>query len=460
MGLATLKSPDPADAVAQVAAARRERMLRVHRRRLRREDLEDCYSQATLELIARSRRAPFESREHITNALDQKFASRIEDRRRAISGRSGIEAALARAVSVETREHAGSEVEDPTASVERQVLARAEVHRVRELAEELTADMKLVLACQVSLGMGAQEFCRRFGWSSEKYRKVAQRARLRLRRLLVEYELGERCARLEPDLIAMSAGTAGDEQIARAKAHIANCRACARIVRGLDRSARDVAALLPAPVLGGGGFAWAASVLRRVAGFARHPLAADACGGSAQAGVAGMAGAPALGVGAVKAALAALCIAGAAGGYAACAHLGVVPPLSFWSSPGHTVAPRVAPRRAAPRRPAARKTAVSAAAASHSTVVASAGAVTRRMSDAAQVRLEFSSPPARSSSSGKTTVRSVRVSASAAAVLGGTTHPSSYGITAAAAAASSASPPAVQSAANARQTASEFGFER
>ena len=34
--------------------------------------------------------------------------------------------------------------------------------------------------------MSADEFCRTFGWSQEKHRKVAQRARARLRRLLAE----------------------------------------------------------------------------------------------------------------------------------------------------------------------------------------------------------------------------------------------------------------------------------
>jgi hypothetical protein len=38
--------------VALVASARRGLLLRVHRHRLRPEDLEDCHSQATLELIA------------------------------------------------------------------------------------------------------------------------------------------------------------------------------------------------------------------------------------------------------------------------------------------------------------------------------------------------------------------------------------------------------------------------
>jgi hypothetical protein len=48
---------DPADVVARVAAAKRAVLLRAHRRRLGFEDLEDCYSQATLELIARGDRS-------------------------------------------------------------------------------------------------------------------------------------------------------------------------------------------------------------------------------------------------------------------------------------------------------------------------------------------------------------------------------------------------------------------
>ena len=38
-----------------MAQARRELLLRAHRHRLRKEDLEDCYSQATLELLAQAR---------------------------------------------------------------------------------------------------------------------------------------------------------------------------------------------------------------------------------------------------------------------------------------------------------------------------------------------------------------------------------------------------------------------
>jgi hypothetical protein len=43
---------DPAQELALVARAKRELLLRANRYQLGREDLEDCYSQATLELVA------------------------------------------------------------------------------------------------------------------------------------------------------------------------------------------------------------------------------------------------------------------------------------------------------------------------------------------------------------------------------------------------------------------------
>jgi hypothetical protein len=48
-------SEDPAELVAHVSALKRDVLLRVHRHRLGFEDLEDCYSPATLELVSRAR---------------------------------------------------------------------------------------------------------------------------------------------------------------------------------------------------------------------------------------------------------------------------------------------------------------------------------------------------------------------------------------------------------------------
>jgi DNA-directed RNA polymerase specialized sigma24 family protein len=174
---------DPAEEVALVARAKRELLLRALRYQLRREDLEDCYSQATLELVAHARKGgTFWSRSHLGNVLEQRFRSRVRDRRRALSGRSPMQAALEAAMSLGRAGEQEIEIVDVRAEVERLVILRHELRRVEELARELTADQRLVLACQLGQ-VSPAEFCRRFGWSAEKYRKVAQRARARLRAL-------------------------------------------------------------------------------------------------------------------------------------------------------------------------------------------------------------------------------------------------------------------------------------
>jgi len=174
---------DPGEDVAQVALARRELMLAVHRFRLRREDLEDCYSQATIELLQAARAGKqFAGRAHIANAIELRFLSRVRDRRRALSGRSPMQAAMEGAVPLDGQ--LVIELEDRRSEPERVAILRQELERLRAHALQLTHDQRLVLACQVALGMGCEEFCRLHGWNPEKYRKVAQRARARLKHLM------------------------------------------------------------------------------------------------------------------------------------------------------------------------------------------------------------------------------------------------------------------------------------
>ena len=167
-----------------MARARRELLLRAHRFRLRREDLEDCYSQATLELVAHARNGgTFSSRSHLGNVLEQRFRSRIGDRRRALAGRSPMQAALEAAMPLGWAGEQEIEVVDVRAELEMLVVLRHELRRVQEVARELTPDQRLVLASQLGQ-LTRAEFCRRYDWSPEKYRKVAQRARTRLTRLM------------------------------------------------------------------------------------------------------------------------------------------------------------------------------------------------------------------------------------------------------------------------------------
>jgi DNA-directed RNA polymerase specialized sigma24 family protein len=376
MGLAVHHAPsDPAEHVAQIAVARRDRLLRVYRHQLRFEDLEDCYSQATLELLARARRSPFASPEHIRNALEQKFLSRINDRRRALGGRSGIEAAIANAVSVDASDAGGHDLEDRSAAVERQVYVRSEIRRLREVIAELTVDQRLVLHSQVNLEMEAGEFCARYGWSTEKFRKVAQRARGKLRSLVDEYQAGDRCRRLEPDLNALAARAGTEDQMRRARSHIQNCSSCAKYLSRLDRASRDAAAVLPLPV----GLAaahtealgWVGAALRRLVVIVRHSPPETPV-----AGPTGLVSGSAVGFSAMKAGLVAMCVAGAAGSYEVCQRVGIAIPLGLGASQAHVYHERRVMRERVVSLPAG--------------VAYGHPARARRvLSDVAQIQLEF-----------------------------------------------------------------------
>jgi DNA-directed RNA polymerase specialized sigma24 family protein len=135
-----------------VARAKREVLLRVHRHRLRREDLEDCYSQATLELVADARRgASYASTRELATAIERRFVSRIRDRRRALAGRSPMQAALERSLSLDVTGEHEVDVVDARAELEKLVILRLELRRVQTLIRELTPDQRLVLISQVAL---------------------------------------------------------------------------------------------------------------------------------------------------------------------------------------------------------------------------------------------------------------------------------------------------------------------
>lgn len=95
-----------------------------------------------------------------------------------------MEAAIASALPLAGCEQDGLEIADTSADVERLALLRHDLRRIGQIASQLSADQRLVLASQLSCEMDRGEFCRKHGWSAEKYRKVAQRARARLARLL------------------------------------------------------------------------------------------------------------------------------------------------------------------------------------------------------------------------------------------------------------------------------------
>jgi DNA-directed RNA polymerase specialized sigma24 family protein len=175
---------DVAEQVALVARARGEWLLHTHRHRLRREELEDCLSQTALELIAGARAGrSYVSTFHLANVFEQRFLSRVTDRRRALSGRSPLETALEYATPIELGPDKPA-IPDRRLGVEETVVLRLELDRLSKLATRLTLDQRTAIACQVALQMKRGEFCGHFGWSPEKYRKVLRRGRSQLRSML------------------------------------------------------------------------------------------------------------------------------------------------------------------------------------------------------------------------------------------------------------------------------------
>jgi hypothetical protein len=175
---------DPADELAIVARAKRDLLLTVNSHRLRREDLEDCYSQATVELVAHVRKGgQFADRSHLSHALELRFNSRVRDRRRALAGRSPMQAALETASTLGAAGDGEVEIADGYAEVEKLVMLRDDLRGIGRVVGQLTADQRQVLGSQLS-GESRDAFLRRAGWSTEKYRKVAQRARARLKGLM------------------------------------------------------------------------------------------------------------------------------------------------------------------------------------------------------------------------------------------------------------------------------------
>ena len=178
---------DPAEEVALVARAKRELLLRVHRHRLRAEDLEDCYSQATLELVAHVRRGG-RFAEQAASGERARAALPVAGPRspaRAFGAQPDAGGARA-ALSLDSGEEGGRHRRRARRAREAGDAAPGTASRA-VLAQRLTPDQRLVLACQVGIDE-PRRLLPPHGWSPEKYRKVAQRARARLRALMAADE--------------------------------------------------------------------------------------------------------------------------------------------------------------------------------------------------------------------------------------------------------------------------------
>lgn len=171
--------------VAEVAASRLDRLVSVHRHRLRRADLEECLSQAMIELVLAVRRGrQFAGDAHIEHAFEQRFLSRVIDQQRAAAGRSPARAGQERAVRIDAQPASARDaIVGSSPTPEAIVVAREHVLEITRRALLLSEDERTVFASRIGLLGDASEVCEARGWTREKYRKLAQRGRNRLERL-------------------------------------------------------------------------------------------------------------------------------------------------------------------------------------------------------------------------------------------------------------------------------------
>jgi hypothetical protein len=164
--------------------------------------------------------------------------------------------------------------------------------------------------------------------SAARWRSAHERA------LVAEYDQGERCRGLRGDLNAYVARVASDEQANRVRRHLSNCQACAHTARELELVARGMASILPLPATLDAEAVHRFGALGRTlgrllpfwdGGEVAAATKAGAAGAAAAAGgtSAATVGGSLLGGGATKFGVAALCVAGASGGYVVCDQVGL-----------------------------------------------------------------------------------------------------------------------------------------
>ena len=135
-------------------------LLRAHRHRLRVQDLEDCLSQATLELVAQAR-AGARWAEHGPRGACARAALRLARARsppRGVgpqpdAGRAG------EALALGAGEGLGARCPTSAPGPRSSCCCGMELRRLPRLARGLSPDQQLVLASQVSLQMECAEFC-------------------------------------------------------------------------------------------------------------------------------------------------------------------------------------------------------------------------------------------------------------------------------------------------------------
>jgi len=145
----------------------------------------------------------------------------------------------------------GLGVVDPARPMEDRVEDELGLLAVRELVEELPERRRAVIKLRFWFDRSPDEIKAFLGISERAYRKEIERA---FAQLADRYELvrqGRWCEERRSLVLAYLAGVAGSRRTREAQLHLKTCPGCAHMARELRRTAEQVAAVLPMPIVSG-----------------------------------------------------------------------------------------------------------------------------------------------------------------------------------------------------------------
>jgi RNA polymerase sigma factor (sigma-70 family) len=275
--------------VLRTVATQAESLLRTaYRHSLCLDDAHDAY-QRSMEIFLR--RAPALDPASAHKWLHVVVKREAQEVRRARSGSVPFEA-------IDFERHAAPEAATP----EERALTVDRTTRAAEALRRLKPQELRALWLK-ALGHSYAEIAEATGFSATKVNRCLTEGRKSFLERFEGIEAGVECQRWQPVLSAMVDGEATAAQITEARPHLRNCPACRATLRGLHRSGRPLAAVLPVGLVGAG--AKLSSLVERLL-----PGAGGDLGGAAGAAGAAAGGTGVLGIGGAK--LAGLLAAGVA----------------------------------------------------------------------------------------------------------------------------------------------------
>jgi RNA polymerase sigma factor (sigma-70 family) len=150
-------------------------------------------------------------------------------------------------------EEGGLEAPDGAIAAE-DVLARDwDTARLREIVAELPERQQVVIALRYFFDRSPEEVQHYLGITERVYRREMERAMRTLSARMAEVRDGSFCESRRSLILAYVAGIAGPNRMRDARRHLQSCTGCAAWAFELRHAAREAGAVVPLPVIVGGG---------------------------------------------------------------------------------------------------------------------------------------------------------------------------------------------------------------